>query len=178
MTALTLQALVSRAREEGWHVSLTTNVHMDRADWPAGTGAILVEAFDEDGNPALYAAGTTKEGTVEIGGDKLNERKWADTVEGVLEWARYTWDSPEDPLPAIFGPPLPPGFVHPDEPAGDLHPNDDFDRLYSIAESMILDDIKDLVRDQMVQWGWAEDHEDHYTITELGREKLREEEDG
>lgn len=101
MTELTLENLTKMAREEGWVVSVTTNVHLDRPDWPAGTGAVLVECFNEDGLPGLYAPGYELEGQVCIAGDKLNGRKHADTVEDVLEWARWTWDAPHDPLPPL-----------------------------------------------------------------------------
>jgi hypothetical protein len=111
------------------------------------------------------------EGQVTIAGDKINERPHADTVEGVLEWARYTWDSPDDPLPVIFGPP---GPFPPAEIVGFPREGGDFDKLYSITESMILDDIKDFVRDQMVQWGWAVETDQGFEITEAGRAQLEE----
>lgn len=99
---LTLPALIEAAQEAGWHVTLTTNVHLDRPDWPAGTGAVLVECFNEDGLPGYYAAGTGKEHLVAVAGDKLNDRPHVSTVEEVLEEARLTWDSPDEPLEGGF----------------------------------------------------------------------------
>jgi hypothetical protein len=47
-----------------------------------------------------------------------------------------------------------------------------FDRVYSITEAMIVDDLKTHVRDTMVEWGWAIDHGDSYELTTLGRKQL------
>jgi hypothetical protein len=107
---LTLDALVERAKAEGWHVQMTCNVHLDRPDWPDGTGAVLVESFDEDGLPAHWQRGTDNEGKVQVAGDKVQGAHddtdfcVASTVEGVLEWAGFTWDSPDEPLDWPFGP--------------------------------------------------------------------------
>jgi hypothetical protein len=162
---LTLENLARRAREEGWVVSMTTNVHLDRADWPEGTGMVLVECFNEDGLPGYYRAGTDKADTVCVGGDKLNDRPHVSTVEGVLEWARYTWDSPNEPLPALF-----------------LEADDDRDwslleKAFEVAlvESGLGAELKARTQDWMVDEGWAERRDDgQLTLTDEGMRKLGE----
>src|SRR5262245_45637033 len=109
LTPLTMGALLDAAREAGWVVTVTTNLHFDRPDRSGGTGDVLVECFDEYGNPALWLPGTDREGHVQVGGNKFiasnddTDFMVSGTVEGTMAWVEVAWDRPDDPISPAGG---------------------------------------------------------------------------
>lgn len=75
------QELVKKAEEEGWEVAETTNLHLTKN----GT-SVLVETFDGDGNPCLYAMNSAAVGHVAVGGN-IETPGEADNVADVLDQA-------------------------------------------------------------------------------------------
>ena len=51
---------------------------------------------------------------------------------------------------------------------------DDFEKLFQITQDMLLDDLKDFVREHMVSCGWAEVVDGTYVLTGAGRNQLEE----
>lgn len=51
--------------EAGWDVGWTVNLHLTRP----GSPHVLVETFDENGDPYLYTAGTGRDKLVQVGGN-------------------------------------------------------------------------------------------------------------
>lgn len=49
---------------------------------------------------------------------------------------------------------------------------DEYERLFEITRDMVQDDIKHFVQDHMVDYGWAEEVNGTYVLTDAGRAQL------